>query len=91
MLILDERDEADFVGQLVEADTADDLGAEHREEAFALEGILLVEEVRHHGTQHSIAQILKAFVVDTMAVVLCGQRTMDERHMIEFRMARGEA
>ena len=73
VLILDEGHQADFVGQLVETDTADNLGAQYGEEPFALKRILLVKVVRHDGTQQRIAKILKAFVIDTMAIMLCGQ------------------
>ena len=49
---------------------------------------MLVEDVCHDSTQHGVAQILEAFVVDAMAMYLSGEGAMGEGNTIQPRVSR---
>ena len=78
--------------QFVEVGTADELGAHLGQKAFALVGVFFVEEFGHHGTQHRVAEVFEALVVDAPALShFKGFGAVDESNLVEFGVARGEA
>ena len=91
MLVLNKGNKSNLVSQLIEADAAYNLGTQNRQEPFALERVLLVKVIRHHGTQHGIAKILKTLIIDTMTIMLRRERTMDKSYVVQLRMSRSVA
>ena len=84
-LIVNQLGKAHLVGQLVETGAADDLRSHDGEVAFALIGILLVQEFGDDGAEDGVAQILQALVVDAVALLHLRVGAVDESDVVELR------
>ena len=67
-LVLDELGQPYLARQVAKTLAADNFGAHLGEEALPFHGVFPVKVLGHDGPQHRVAQVLKAFVVDAVAV-----------------------
>ena len=86
-LVFNQVEQPNLLRQLVQTGTAHNLGAQLGKETLPLIGVLAVEELRHDGTQDSVAQVFETLVVDAMAVLRGRRGTVSERHMIQLCVA----
>lgn len=83
-LVLYKLQHAYLDGQLAEALAAHYLGAHLGEEPLALERVLLIKILGHHGAKHRVAEVLKTLVVDAVPFAYTRHRTVDESGVIQL-------
>ena len=66
----DEPFQSHFLGKLSQRVAADELRAGIRQEALALAGEMVVDDVAHDGIEQCVAEKLQAFVVQRLALLV---------------------
>lgn len=86
-VVLNQLREAYLLCQFVEVGAAYQLGTHLGEETFALMGIFFVEKFCHYGTEHCVAQIFEALVVDAPALPHIHRfGFVDEGYLVQLRV-----
>ena len=83
-LVLYELNHAYLARQLPEALAAHYLGPHLGEETLPLEGVFLVQVLRHNRAQYGVAEVFQALVVGAVAFGHSRHRTVYERRMVQL-------